>query len=954
MAHITPQEFVAKWHNATVTERAASQSHFNDLCDLLGHPKPLEADPHGEWFAFEKGAGKASGGEGWADVWKKGCFGWEYKGKQANLDKAYAQLLMYYGALDNPPLLIVSDIETIRIHSHFTNTVRRTETIVLDDLLKPEKLDLLRKAFTQPEAFRSQETTAQVTQEAAAQFARIAQLLRAYGNPPAEVAHFLIRLLFCLFAEDVGILPPKLFSRLVTRPKQNAAAFRDQLRQLFAAMSEGGYFGVDTILHVDGGLFNGDAALLMDSDSLQVLAEVSRLDWGAIEPAILGTLFLRGLDPSKRSQQGAHFTSKEDILLIVEPVLMAPLRRRWDEVRAEAARLAADLALIDEEDLTDKRPAVLKSRRDRRTRLNSRLSGLLLAFRQELAAIQILDPACGSGNFLYVALRLLLDLEKEVISLEASLGGTVSFPMISPSQLHGIEIDPYAYELAQTTIWIGYIQWLRDNGFGLPDEPILKPLEAIRLMDAILAYDEQGQPLEPAWPAADVIIGNPPFLGDKRMRAELGDRYVEDLRGLYAGRVPGGADLVTYWFEKARAQIEARKSKRAGLLATQSIRAGANRRILQRIKESGDIFYAQADRPWILDGAAVRVSMIGFDDGTTPHRLLNESKDDPASHALENARRVATINANLTAQADSTQALRLRENAGICYQGPVKVGPFDIDSNDAAEMLASPNPHGRPNSEVVHPWLNASDLTGRSRGKFIIDFGVMLLEEACLYEAPFEYVKHRVKPLREQNNDRQRRVFWWRLGRSGGEFRAAMTGRDRMILTPRVAKHRLFVFERADAVPDSRVFAFTRDDDYFFGVLHSRLHEVWALATSSRHGVGNDPTYNNSTCFETYPFPWPPGTEPAGDPRVEAIAEAARELVTKRNAWLNPEGASEAELAKRTLTRLYNEQPTWLRLAHEQLDRAVLDTYGWPHDLTDEQILERLLELNLERAGARG
>ena len=238
MAHITPQEFVAKWRNATVTERAASQSHFNDLCDLLGHPKPLEADPHGEWFAFEKGAGKASGGEGWADVWKKGCFGWEYKGKQANLDKAYAQLLMYYGALDNPPLLIVSDIDTIRIHSHFTNTVRRTETIALDDLLKPEKLDLLRKAFTQPEAFRSHETTAQVTQEAAAQFARIAQLLRAYGNPPAEVAHFLIRLLFCLFAEDVGILPPKLFSRLVTRPKQNAAAFRDQLRQLFAAPGE--------------------------------------------------------------------------------------------------------------------------------------------------------------------------------------------------------------------------------------------------------------------------------------------------------------------------------------------------------------------------------------------------------------------------------------------------------------------------------------------------------------------------------------------------------------------------------------------------------------------------------------------------------------------------------------------------------------------------------------------
>ena len=206
---------------------------------------------------------------------------------------------------------------------------------------------------------------------------------------------------------------------------------------------------------------------------------------------------------------------------------------------------------------------------------------LLRGFRAELAAIQVLDAACGSGNFLYVSLRLLLDLEKEVITLAAALGDSLAFPMVSPKQLHGIEINPYAYELAQTTIWIGYIQWWRDNGFGLPEEPILKPLEAIRQMDAIMAYDADGQPVEPEWPEAYVIIGNPPFLGDKKMRAELGDKYVEDLRALYAGRVPGGADLVTYWFEKARAQIEAGKAKRAGLLATQSIRAGANRKVLQ-------------------------------------------------------------------------------------------------------------------------------------------------------------------------------------------------------------------------------------------------------------------------------------------------------------------------------------------------------------------------------------
>ena len=242
---------------------------------------------------------------------------------------AYGQLLLYSGALGNPPLLIVSDGQRFRIHTHFTHTVRVTYELTLDDLLQPAKLDLLRKAFTDPEALRSPVTTAQVTEQAATHFARIAQILRRYDHPAPAVAHFLIRLLFCLFAEDIGILPPDLFARLVTRPGQNATTFMAQVRQLFAAMATGGFFGVETIKHVDGGLFNDDSVLLLDADSLRILAEVCGLNWSAIEPAILGTLFERGLDPDKRSQLGAHFTAKDDILLVVEPVLMAPLRREW-------------------------------------------------------------------------------------------------------------------------------------------------------------------------------------------------------------------------------------------------------------------------------------------------------------------------------------------------------------------------------------------------------------------------------------------------------------------------------------------------------------------------------------------------------------------------------------------------------------------------------------------------
>jgi hypothetical protein len=557
--------------------------------------------------------------------------------------------------------------------------------------------------------------------------------------------------------------------------------------------------------------------------------------------------------------------------------------------------------------------------------------------------VRILDPACGSGNFLYVALKRLLDLEKEVIAFataEARLSGFA--PRVSPAQLHGIEVNPYAHELAGVVIWIGYIQWLHDNGFGIPSDPVLKPLEAIRRMDAILAHDEAGRPTEPEWPAADVIIGNPPFLGDKKMRGELGDAYVDDLRRLYAERVPGSADLVCYWFEKARHMIELRQTKRAGLLATQAIRGGSNRKVLERTKHSGNIFWAQSDRNWILDGASVHVSMVGLDDGSEKHYEL----DGVA---------VSTINSDLTSTLDLTTADNLKENRNLAFQGPVIVGPFDVDPKTASDLMMQPNPHNRPNSEVLFPVVNAADLTGRRRGWFVIDFGQRDIEDASLYEAPFEYVRRHVKPLREQNRDRQRRTYWWRHGRSGADLRLALTGKQRQIASPRVSKYRLFSWLTNDTIVTDAVVAIARDDDYFFGVLHSRVHELWArrMGTQLREAESGF-RYTPTTCFETFPFPWPPGREPAGDPRVEAVAAAARDLVAKRDAWLNPPGAGEAELKRRTLTNLYNERPTWLDLGHRGLDRATLAAYGWPDDLTDDELLTRLLALNGERATAAG
>ena len=374
---------------------------------------------------------------------------------------------------------------------------------------------------------------------------------------------------------------------------------------------------------------------------------------------------------------GAHYTSKDDIMLIVEPVLMKPLRDRWYQVKREATRL-----------IKDDQPAKAYT--------------LLNDFAAEIATVRVLDPACGSGNFLYIALRQLLDLQKEVIVF-AGRQGLDEIPLTAgPEQLYGIEINHYAHELAQITVWIGYLQWRFENGFAEVSEPVLRPLTNIERKDAVLAYDEGGQPVEPEWPEADVIISNPPFLGDRKMRGELGHEYVEKLRKLYKGRLPGMNDLVCYWFEKARALIAGGGTKRAGLLATNSIRGGLNRTVLERIKDTGDIFMAWSDRPWILDGAAVRVSMIGFDDGSEQTRTLDGES-------------VVKITPDLKSDVDLTKAVNLSENESIAFYGTVKAGPFDIDAATARAMINSENSSEHSNREVVKPWMNASDITRRPR-----------------------------------------------------------------------------------------------------------------------------------------------------------------------------------------------------------------------------------------------
>jgi hypothetical protein len=811
------------------------------------------------------------------------------------------------------------------------------------------------------------------------------------------------------------------------------------LEELFRVMATGGSFGQHKIRHFNGHLFEDATVFELNEDELRILGEAATADWQFIEPSILGTLFERALEPEQRSQLGAHYTSEADILTLVEPVLMAPLRREWAELRSRRREEA------------DKLGSGTGSASSRR-----RLRDELEAFQRRLASTTVLDPACGSGNFLYVSLRRLLDLEKEVVTFATQLGFSFK-PQVSVQQLKAIEINPYAFELAQVSVQVGFLQWRRDNGFDNDRTPVLQNLDGFENKDALLHQVFRHKPkdlkaaqaeehaedkslksyVERDWPACEVIVGNPPFIGNKRLRTELGDEYTKAVFETYGNRLPATSDFCCYWFEKARELIGDGKCQRAGLLATTGSKQVSSRRAFERIKETGKMFFAISDRDWFDAGTAIRICMVGF--------AGPETTDSPNLDGKE----VAAINADLSSGLDTTAKHYLAANKGRCFMGTTKVGDFDIPQDRAAELLAGVNPHGRPNSDVLRPFRNGSDLVQADSRRWIVDFGVGTpVEAAALYEAPFQHVVECVKPEREKNNDKWRRNHWWLLGRTLPDFREATANLSRYIGTARVAKHRLFVWQDSPVLPDSKVIALAFDDDFHFGVLQSRIHQLWTLATCGWHGIGNDATYNPTECFETFPFPFPddlaapldnteaelnaakqyahivlreePPPYRVGSSRREeapsspaqkgqslvtsaatrqdlrdAIAAAAKELNALRESWLNPPEWTEtrtltfpgsvsgpwaryvdpatvnaktgigtvryprleardadcaAKLKKRTLTNLYNERPAWLDLAHKKLDAAVAAAYGFPADLSDEQILERLLALNLERA----
>lgn len=955
-AALTPQEFTAKWSDSVLKERAGAQEHFIDLCRLLGEKTPADADPTGEWYAFEKGAMKTGGGDGWADVWKRGCFAWEYKGKGKDLGAALKQLKLYQGALDNPPLLIVSDMEKIEIHTAWTNMVQEKHVFTFDDLIDGGRRAALKKAFSETavEDLKPGRKRADLTADVAEEFVTLAQSLRERGHGADKVAHFVNRMVFCMFAEDVDLLPDKLFKRMLEASLDDPGSFVDNAQKLFGAMAKpNGKLDFRRIEWFNGGLFDDDNALPLNRDDIKSALKAANQDWSNIDPSIMGTLFERGLDPNKRSQLGAHYTDPEKIMMIVNPVIVEPLVREWEIVKPE---ITAEL---------DKREKAKSP--GAKTQAFNRATSLKVGFLERLKRFRILDPACGSGNFLYLGLKALKDIEHRVNTECEVLGLAREFPGVGPENTLGIEINSFAAELARVSVWIGEIQWMREHGFDASRNPILKSLDNIVCHDALL--NEDGT--EYAWPPADAIIGNPPFLGSKWMLERLGETYTEKLRSVFHDRMTPTCDLVAFWFEKARFKVASGEAMAAGFVATNMIRAPANRSVMTSVAAGLSVFDAWSDEPWVVDGADVRVSIVCF------------AKARPDAPRLD-GRYVRRIYADLSGgSTDLTRARQLNSNEEVSVRGIERGGAFHVQGELARNWIAAPlNPNNRPNLDVLKRFITVKDLLGRSRDLWIVDFSGLTEQEAALFEPVYKHASQVVKSPRLANRELRTAENWWRFRRSGEGFHALTSSMTRYIATGLVTKHRFFVWiPQQRILPDTRVVVVGRSDDCTFGVLSSFVHELWTLNTCQYHGVGNDPVYTTGTCFETFPFPdglTPniPAATYATDPRAVAIAAAASRLNELRENWLNPpdlvqrvsevvpgypdrivpvDEKAAAILKKRTLTNLYNERPTWLDLAHRDLDKAVAAAYGWTDwgdGLADEVILERLFRLNQERAAS--
>ena len=863
------------------------------------------------------------------------------------LDRAFHQGRNYITALPaaegRPPFLMIIDVgHSIDLYAEFTGTGGHYERfpdpanhrILLTDLRKPEIRERLRAIWLDPHSLDPSKHAAAVTRDIADRLARLANSLEADGHDPMIIAGFLQRCLFTMFAEDMGLLPADGFKSLLDRLKDNPHGFPVLISGLWKEMATGTAFSTllfQEIACFNGGLFETTTALPVNPAQLAMLADAAATDWSAVEPSIFGTLLTRALDARERHKLGAEYTPRAYVERLVRPAIIDPLRQEWESTRIAAANLhqLADEALDAAETKDTQAMALLaagksteakdtgsaaRKARDEARRKDAEALALVTAFHHRLCAITVLDPACGTANFLYVTLEHFKRLEAEVLEILTALGGDATLEMqgskVRPEQFLGLEINHQAVAIAQLVLWIGYFQWQQkttgkaDTG----DRPLLPKTRTIQQQDAVLAYDAKIPRVDPAtgatltiwdghstkahpvtgkevpdesartvlfdftnprpatWPQADFIVGNPPFIGASRMRDALGDGYTEALRQAWKGKVPESADFVMFWWQMAAGLVAHGKAKAFGFITTNSIHQTFNRRILESClaDESHPLHlaYAIPDHPWIdsADGAAVRIAMTvaapGKGEGVLD-KVTSEAgaKDGEVAVTLQSSR--GTIAANLQVGADVTTCLLLVSNLGLASEGvkPHGMG-FVLKDNERTEILSK-----EENAMlVIKPYKNGRDIVQDDRDVHIIDLHGMSEDEVrrnvpCLYQHVFTHVKPERDAKGHSKDGASYAKYWWLFGKTRGDMRKAIASLSRYIVTVKTAKHRVFVFLNGNALPDSKLIAVASDDASVLAVLSSNVHGIWTLKIGSHLGVGNDPTYVVGASFNKFPFP---------------------------------------------------------------------------------------------------
>jgi hypothetical protein len=956
--------FIARWQGVTASELATAQSFVIDLCRLLEVDAPHPTAEQDYMFerpvTFRHGDGGASAGR--IDCYRRGCFVLEAKklkvgagrtapeagkGFDDALLRARSQAEGYARALPadegRPPFLVVVDVgNVIELYAEFSRTGAtyvpypdpRSHRIRLADLRDKDIRDRLRNIWLDPLALDPTRQSAKVTRAIAAHLADVAKSLEQAGHAPETVAGFLTRCLFSMFAEDVQLIPKGSFTELLKSLADNPTQFVPLVNALWKEMDTGGFSVVlrQTLPRFNGKLFKHPEVVPLDRTQIARLLEASKADWTQVEPAIFGTLLERALDPAERHALGAHYTPRAYVERLVQPTVIEPLRQSWAYVQGAAVLLANE---------GKHKEAVAELRN----------------FHHRLCHLRVLDPACGSGNFLYVALEHLKRLEGEVLNQLHDLGETQSLLeaeglTVDPHQFLGLEINPRAAAIAELVLWIGYLQWhFRTQGSGLPPSPILKDFRNIECRDAVLA---DGKPA--TWPAADVVVGNPPFIGAKYMRAALGDAYVDALRGAWQ-QVPDSADFVMFWWHHAAQLVAQGKLSRFGFITTNSITQTFNRRVVQVALDRGvHLAFAIPDHPWVdsADGAAVRIAMTVVAPCAGEGRRLevvSEREGKSEGLEVELTEHRGLIHADLSIGVNVAAAQALRANGGVSSPGFKLHGAGFIVTPAERALLETDAP--------IKDYRNGKDLTDRPRGVQLIDlFGHDADAVRRRWPATYQRVLETVKPERDKNNRASYRDNWWVFGEPRSELRPALVSLPRYIATVVTAKHRVFQFLDTTVAPDDALIAVALDDGYALGVLSSRVHIVWALAQGGT--LEDRPRYNKSRCFETFPFPT---ATPEQKTRIADLAgqiDAHRKKVLTQHAELTLTGlynvlakvgaGGTAPLTAKERTLYEKGLVGVLKSLHDDLDAAVLDAYGWHDQPADEQILERLVALNAARA----